>query len=240
MLQRILLGAALLAGCSTDMGDAGDRPGAAITGVELDQDGAANLADQTAQADVVFVGDVIAIGHQLSAPDAEGQRLPFTLVTWRIAEPLKGTRDATYTVRFLGGPLGDRQLQVAEIPEFAVGDRELLFVRDNGLVGCPLVGGASGRIRIGVKPDGLSRSAPSARWLAGATETVRTASAGAALVVAPDLTAPFVFDPPRPATHAEKLAAASRTRTRQAPPAHAVTAEQAAYDANHQNPVLAR
>jgi hypothetical protein len=239
-MKRILLSASLLAGCAAETREPADEPTITVTGDDLQPTDQAAILDQAAQADVVFVGEVVSIAHQVSAPDAAGQRLPFTLVTWRISDPLKGVGDATYTARFLGGPLGDKVLEVTEIPVFAPGDRDLVFVRDNGSAGCPLVGGAHGRIRIGAKPDGLSRSAPSTRWLASAARMIRDGSAGAPIATAPDLAAPFVFEQPRRATRAQKLAAGARARAQRAAPAQPKTAEQLRYEANGHNPVLAR
>jgi hypothetical protein len=209
----------------------------------IDSAARADLIDSGSRADSVFVGEVTRIAHQVSSPDASGLRLPFTLVTWRVDDGIKGVAGQTYTARFLGGPLGDRTLDVPEIPTFAVGDRDLLFVRDNGSVGCPLVDGARGRVRItgATRPDGLSPDAPSGAWLGAAVASLHAANLGPSRA-APDLDAPFVFAWPRSATTAERLAAARAARARisaaVAGGAHAPTAERAAYEANGNNPVL--
>lgn len=207
----------------------------------------AGVMDQAARADAVFVGEVTRIAHQVSSPDASGLRLPFTLVTWRVDDAVKGVAGGSYTARFLGGPLGDRTLEVPEIPTFAVGDRDLVFVRDNGTVGCPLVDGARGRVRISgaTRPDGLSPEAPSSGWLATTLSSLHAAGlARSAAIAPPDLDAPFVFAWPRSATAAERLAAArdARARLAAAPASRVETAaeraERLAYEANGNNPVL--
>jgi len=183
---------------------------------DLPSDARADLVVSASSADAVFVGHVIRIAHQVSQPDANALRLPFTLVTWQVDDPVRGVTGGEYTARFLGGPLGDKTLVVSEIPAFAVGDHDLMFMRDNGTVGCPLVNGARGRVRLSGAPDGLSPRAPSGRWLASAVSTIRADAAPAPAIATPDLDAPFVFAWPRSATHAERLAAAAAARERNA------------------------
>jgi hypothetical protein len=239
-----------LAGCADERSE--QRPPEAVSVASaasvarsdvLDSATRADLIDSATRADAVFVGEVTRIAHQVSNPDASGLRLPFTLVTWRVDDGIKGTAGQSYTARFLGGPLGDRTLDVPEIPTFAVGDRDLLFVRDNGSVGCPLVDGAHGRVRItgATRPDGLSPDAPSSAWLGAAVASLHAASLGPSRT-APDLDAPFVFAWPRSATTAERLAAARAARARISAAAsggaRVPTAERAAYEANGNTPVL--
>jgi len=199
------------------------------------------------RAETVFVGRVETVGYQLSMPDTDGLRLPFTVVTWRIDDGIKGVASATYSARFVGGPMADgRFLSVSEIPEFEVGDHDLLFVEGNGELGCPLVECAHGRVQIlgeGDAHDGISSIAPGPTWsLAIATE-LRDAGFGddepAALV---DLDAPFAFEQPRP-LRPEELA--ERLAVHAPPPAHpneseADRAERLAFAAHGFNPVLPR
>jgi hypothetical protein len=57
---------------------------------------------------------------------------------------------STITLRFLGGddPDGGTFMNIEELPLFDVGNEDILYVQDNGVAGCPLVGCAEGRIRI--------------------------------------------------------------------------------------------
>lgn len=216
-----------------------------VTATDLDT--ANELAEQ---ADAVFVGEVVELSHQLSQPDADGQRLPFTVVTWQVEDGIKGVRSASrYSARFLGGPLGDKELWVSEIPSFEVGDRDLVFVAGNGEAGCPLVGGAEGRVQLepGEHGDGLSRVAPGPAWAGKIAAGIRAAGLGGGTIDAPDLAAPFVFAAPRKATreeleevaeiHADRMA---ELADRQATPTREPDAEALALSANGGNPVLSR
>ncbi len=102
-------------------------------------------------AEFVFAGTVERVDYAFS-DDAGGKasRIPHTFVTYRIEKILKGsTKDDTITLRFIGGR-GDQAafLMVSGMPMFDVGDRDVLFVRDNGASACPLVDCAAGRYRL--------------------------------------------------------------------------------------------
>lgn len=102
-------------------------------------------------AEAVLVGTVVAIEYGASAPDSQGFTTPHTWVTWKVERALKGIREgATFTGRFIGGPNAERtgMLQVSGMPQFDLGDRDVLFVTHNGEWACPLVGGAHGRLRV--------------------------------------------------------------------------------------------
>jgi hypothetical protein len=200
-------------------------------------------------ADGVFIGEVIAIENAISQPNAEEQTFPFTFVTWKIEEGIKGTTTGhEATLRFIGGTYEDGStLHVTEIPEFELGDRDLLFVSGNGQGGCPLVGGARGRIQIlepGNAADGLSEVAPDATWAKTLGERLVEAGLGEAppLVSVSPLDA-FSFDMPRVATPAEMRAAeaAAIARAMDAPAVVETEAEESerlALEANAGNPVL--
>ena len=109
------------------------------------------------QADLVFLGTVVAVEYRNS--DVEGPQhaaIPHTFVTFQIERAFKGRSEGgdLVTLRFRGGPDGrGRVLTVPGVPLFAVGERELLFVRRNGEAMCPLVGWHQGRLRL---IDGLA------------------------------------------------------------------------------------
>ena len=105
-----------------------------------------------ASADLVFHGTVTDIQYVLSEPiAAEGGRVPHTLVTFAVHDVFQGSADGdSVTLRFIGG-LNEttmRYLVRCESPQFDVGDEDILFVRGNGELACPLVGDSQGRIRI--------------------------------------------------------------------------------------------
>ena len=48
----------------------------------------------------------------------------------------------------LGGTVGDETMEVTDTPKFKVGDRDILFVENNGRQFVPLVGIMYGRYRV--------------------------------------------------------------------------------------------
>lgn len=216
---------------------------------DADREAAHELA---ALADAVFIGEVVAIDYQMSEPDESGVRLPFTVVTWEIEDGIKGVETGSrHAVRFLGGPLdGDKLLEVSEIPQFEIGDRDMLFVARNGEVGCPLVGGAEGRVQLlGARQvgDGVSRVASGPSWSAEIAASIRAAGlAGGAPAEQLERDEPFVFAIPRTATadelaqlHERHLARRAALGERQVGP-DLDPQDALALEANGLNPVLPR
>ena len=103
-------------------------------------------------SDVVTASETIAVGTVTDITetwDAE-QETPFTKVTFSVLEVLKGeVAGAELALSFLGGPRPDGStLVVTGTPEFAVGDRAVVFSDANGLQACPLVGCWQGFYRL--------------------------------------------------------------------------------------------
>lgn len=71
-----------------------------------------------------------------------------TYVTLEVIKVLKGSADATIELRLLGGTVGEDTMKVEGMPDFAVGDRSVLFIENNGTQWCPLVGIMHGRYRV--------------------------------------------------------------------------------------------
>lgn len=111
-----------------------------------------SLPGMVAKADLIAEGRVIAINHRNSdVIEPDDAAMPHTFVTYAIERTAKGGSSAgdTITLRFLGGPDGQgRALLVGGMPQFRVGDRDLLFVHENGTALCPLLGWEQGRLRI--------------------------------------------------------------------------------------------
>lgn len=213
---------------------------------------AADLAaaqEAAEEADAVFVGEVVSIEHQVSQPNARGKQYPFTVVTWDVEDGVKGVGAGdSYSARFLGGPMGDLVLRISEMPTFEIGDRDLMFIAQNGDVGCPLVGGAKGRVQLrvpGEHADGVSPVKREAGWAQTITSGLRQAGlddgAPAPTVRSGEA---FVFAGPRFATPEQLEAVAARTAQRisqAAPPTDERDAdrrERLALEANDFNPVL--
>ncbi len=97
----------------------------------------------------IFIGQVVA--RQSHWVDTREGRAIVTLVTFSIEESLKGGLQTQTSLEFLGGTVGDVTLHVAEMPEFRVGDHDLLFVGNRNAVS-PIIGFMHGRFRIAFDP----------------------------------------------------------------------------------------
>ncbi len=98
------------------------------------------------QAELIFQGTVTDVR---SAWEGEGaQRHIDTYVTFQVAENAKGDAGASYTIRVLGGTVGQDTMEVTCAPKFQVGERQILFVEHNGQQFVPLVGIMHGQLRI--------------------------------------------------------------------------------------------
>ena len=99
------------------------------------------LREQIDNADLIFVGT--SVRHEV-APSKNG-KIPFTFVTFSVEEVIKGaTESGQMTLRMIGGPLGSRRLRIDGMPEFEDGSKYLLFVSQNGVAGCPILGWGQG------------------------------------------------------------------------------------------------
>lgn len=97
-------------------------------------------------ADFVFEGRVASSRSQW---EGEGnERNIFTYVTFSVEDALKGAPGPTFTIRMLGGTVGDESAAVADAPGFKTGDHDILFVEHNGAQFIPLVGIMHGRFRV--------------------------------------------------------------------------------------------
>lgn len=72
-----------------------------------------------------------------------------TRVDLEIVEVVAGAAPAHLTLELLGGRVGDERLTVAGMPQFRVGDEDILFVSGNGRTICPLYAMMHGRYAIG-------------------------------------------------------------------------------------------
>jgi hypothetical protein len=98
------------------------------------------------QAELIFQGTVTDVR---SVWEGEGaQRHIDTYVTFKIDDNVKGNATSSYTVRVLGGTVGDETMEVTDSPKFTVGDREILFVEHNNEQFVPLVGINHGRFHV--------------------------------------------------------------------------------------------
>jgi len=98
------------------------------------------------QAEFIFQGTVTDVK---SVWEGEGgQRHIETYVTFQVQDSVKGENGNSYTIRMLGGTVGDETMLVSDAPKFKVGDRDILFVEHNYDQFVPLVGIGHGRFHI--------------------------------------------------------------------------------------------
>jgi hypothetical protein len=104
-----------------------------------------------------------------------------------------------------------------------VGQRDIVFIRGNGEIGCPLVDGALGRIQLVAGGQATDPGSPSSTDPALPAVIARAIDAAALAPVAQaravDPAVPFSFSRPRRATPEQMTRAAARMRARATPAA---------------------
>jgi hypothetical protein len=99
------------------------------------------------RSDYVVRSRVVSIRHELRT--SAGREVPFTLVEIEVREKIAGQPPPTVVLSLLGGRMsGGRELRVEGVPEFTVGDDDILFVEGNGTNFYPLVAVMYGRYPI--------------------------------------------------------------------------------------------
>ena len=110
--------------------------------------------DLVTRADVIFVGEVTDVRpFPLETPDGRSIK---TRVIFRVSDPIWGTTNLLEVFDFLGGVWGDVELAVAGMPEFAVGDRRVVFASREPSIN-PIVGFTQGLLQIRRDSDGVDR-----------------------------------------------------------------------------------
>jgi hypothetical protein len=108
------------------------------------------LDELAERANLVFKGEVIKVETRFAQPSPNLSRpAPYTFVTYRVDQTIKGElSEKTMTLRFAGGPFNDDEFVMIDgLPLMDVGDKDVLFVADNGEDPCPLVDCSNGRFR---------------------------------------------------------------------------------------------
>ena len=125
---------------------------ALLATLALNVSGRATTVEPLTLSEVVDGAEVIAVGTVSAITDTwdTERETPLTEVTFSVLEVLKGEiGGAELTLQFLGGASpGGARLAVAGMPQFAVGDRTVLFSAGNGIEACPLVGWWQGLYRL--------------------------------------------------------------------------------------------
>jgi hypothetical protein len=84
-----------------------------------------DLAQLVKQSDAIVQGSVEDVTVQWDA----AKHLAFTYVTVSVADPMKGERRRTITIRQLGGKIGALNVNVAGMPKFVKGEEVIVFLK---------------------------------------------------------------------------------------------------------------
>jgi hypothetical protein len=112
--------------------------------------------DLVTKADVIFVGEVTDVRpFPVETPHGTVTSIK-TRVVFRVSDPLWGTTRLVEVFDFLGGEWGDLELAIEGMPQFAVGDRRVVFARRERSIN-PVVGFTQGLLQIRPDSDGIDR-----------------------------------------------------------------------------------
>lgn len=98
------------------------------------------------RAEVIFQGTVTDVRSQWTGEGA--QRHIMSYVTFKVEDAMKGAPGDSYTLRMLGGTVDGETMEVSDSPKFKVGNRDIIFVENNGSQFIPLVGIMHGRFHV--------------------------------------------------------------------------------------------
>lgn len=98
------------------------------------------------EAQLIFQGSVTGVRSEWLGEGA--QRRIVSYITFNVEDAIKGQPGASYTMRMLGGTVEGRTMEVTDSPKFKVGDRDIVFIENNGTQFIPLVGIMHGRFRV--------------------------------------------------------------------------------------------
>src|SRR5207302_7342341 len=85
-----------------------------------------------------------------------GQRHIASYITFKVDDTIKGNPGAKVTLNLMGGTVGAETMEVSDAPKFKVGDRDILFVENNGTQFIPLVGIMHGRFHVQTDATGAN------------------------------------------------------------------------------------
>jgi hypothetical protein len=137
LFARLSMALAVLVLCAA-------RPAQATTFVAVGFD------ELVSQADMIFVGDVVDVRpYTLRTRDGVTIR---TQVTFRVDDPIFGAQGLVEVLDFLGGEADGFGMRVDGMPQFKVGDRNVIFARRVPSIS-PIVGFNQGLMHV--TRDGL-------------------------------------------------------------------------------------
>jgi hypothetical protein len=98
------------------------------------------------QAQTIFQGSVTDVRSQWVG---EGNtRHIESYITFQVEDAIKGNPGESYTIRTYGGTVGEDTMGIFDGPVFNKGDRQILFVENNGQQVVPLVGLMYGQFKV--------------------------------------------------------------------------------------------
>ena len=106
------------------------------------------------KAQIIFEGTVTGLRSEWTGQGTD--RHIVTYVSFKIEDPIKGATGGDYTIRMFGGTVDGHTIEVADAPRFKVGDRDILFVENNGTQFIPLVGVMHGRFHVVADNNGAN------------------------------------------------------------------------------------
>jgi hypothetical protein len=98
------------------------------------------------QAEAIFQGSVTDVRSQWVGEGSQKQIVSY--ITFKVEDSLKGDTGESYTIRMYGGTVGEDSMGISDAPTFKVGDRDIVFVENNGSQAIPLVGIMYGRFHV--------------------------------------------------------------------------------------------
>lgn len=116
---------------------------------------APTFEELVAKARTIFVGETVDTRAAWETT-REGRHI-VTIVTFDVSRVIKGSVGLRTQLTFAGGRIADVAQEIAGMPKFRVGDRDVLFVSGDGNTVSPLVALWHGRFRLQPDPDGGER-----------------------------------------------------------------------------------
>jgi hypothetical protein len=110
--------------------------------------------DLVTKAETIFEGTVTGLRSEWTGDGVN--RHIVTYVSFKVEDAIKGASSADYTIRMFGGTVDGHTIEVTDAPRFKVGDRDILFVENNGTQFIPLVGIMHGRFHVVADHNGAN------------------------------------------------------------------------------------
>jgi len=125
-----------------------------------------SVDDLAGRADLIVVGDATDIHY-----DRNGNGDVKTLVRLSVTDVVKGTSVEELVIQVAGGQSGDVNVSVEDTPEFRLGERVVVFLRQVGAGAFTVVGGFQGRFGID-ESDMVSGNVPLTQFIDQITDIV--------------------------------------------------------------------